>query len=499
MSILPPPPHPRSWRPPPPPPLLYQALADAAHAEQTHAQQAQSESVRAEQEVVEAREELPPDDLLPDPSAVSAARPADGLYDFGDEDLATTPYQSDYPPPNAAELRRSWPIIPPAPLPNLSVEQSPSNYAPSNYAPSNYTPSNNTPPSYTPSNFSQSAYSSWPPSVLEARANLASSINVARTSWERLLEKAKLGVARTAWQGRWFARRARAWLDERWDGIDESQKGWMRAKAPYAAGLVIVATSMFSIGRTFEPTADDDQTTTAAEGSPASSEGNAASQNAVERAPTQARLEGQHRLPAPSLSLPPVPGVSQSPDNEAPILVGLAENLSSEGRDAEAVPVLERALARNPHLTDDPAFLRALKRTALSEDRVAASAAYALLVGPMGERGAEILYELSISPAARRGVRERAAYYVYTKDFEHKAPLPLYAAFKLLSAQTCEAKKSLLPFAAEAGGRHALDYLRELDKRKVCSLDDFDNCYPCMNADEELPDTIAKIETRLGA
>jgi hypothetical protein len=168
------------------------------------------------------------------------------------------------------------------------------------------------------------------------------------------------------------------------------------------------------------------------------------------------------------------------------------------GRDAEAVPVLERALARTPGIANDPTFLRVMKLGALSQDPITAAQIHALLIGPMGERGAEVLYEISTSRTARKGVRDRANAFVYTKDFEHKAPLPLYAAFKLLTAPTCEAKKSLLAFAAEAGGRHALDYLRELDEHKICSLDDFDNCYPCMNLDDTLPQAIEKIEKRLG-
>jgi hypothetical protein len=450
----------------------------------------------------EARDELPADDLVPDPSASAAS--ADVLYDFGEDDLATTPYQSDYPPPNATDHRRSWPIIPPAPLPDFTLDRE-AHQLPRHQPPYQPTQEPAHPATHQPVTHSAN-YSSWPPTVLEARATMASWSSVAGSSWQTFVNRTQMVLTRVAWQARSFAHQARLWFEERFAGIDEGHKGWMRAKAPYAAGLVIVATSMFSIGRTFEPATDEAGSDKASSDEASSDEAKAAGTasaegNATIRAEgttTQARVVESATSSPAALSLPPVPGLSPTADNEAPILVGLAENLSAAGRDAEAVPVLERALARNPELTRDPAFLRALKRAALSEDRTAAVQAYALLVGPMGERGAELLYEISISPAARRSVRERAAYYVYTKDFEHKAPLPLYAAFKLLSAPTCEAKKSLLPFAAEAGGRHALDYLRELDKRKVCSLDDFDNCYPCMNTDEELPDTITKIETRLG-
>lgn len=428
MSLIPPPPHPRSWRPPPP-----------------------------EGADVDANVELSAEDLVPEESA--AETPSD-LYDFGEDDIETTPYQSDYPSPDLRAQQPSWPVIQPA-LTN---------------------------------------YSSWPPTVVDTQAADAHTPVYAEpadfgdrlSAFGRvLLEQTRTWLLRASWQVRSLGAKWVAMVGEHWDRVGDREKGWLRSRAPYVLGLLVVATSMFSIGRTME---------SSAEAPPSSESGLAAALGEGSSSPpSTARIEHGQDGASGEISLPAMPGVSPSPDKEAPILVGLAENLLAARRDAEAVPVLERALARNAKLTDDPDFLRVVKRAALSEDRMAAAQTYALLVGPMGERGAEILYEISVSADSRRGVRERAAYFVYTKDFERKAPLPLYAAFKLVSASTCEAKKSLLPFAAEAGGRHALAYLKELDARKVCTLEDLDNCYSCMNADEELPRTIAEIEARLGS
>jgi len=406
--------------------------------------------LRALADDVGQREELPPEDLQPDDS------PGEREYEaFAEDDLQTTPYNSDYPPPDLQNHRRSWPIIPAAPL----------------------------------------NYSSWPPTVLDARTTVVDFSDRLAALARELFARARLGFTRGAGQARAYLQSGATSLAETWDGVDERKKGLLRldllrGRAPYVAGLILVALAMFSIGRTVRS------------GAEAANDVKGAAAPTPEASPMHGSM-GPAAVGGPAhqeeIRLPAVPGVSPSPDKEAPILLALAENLIAARRDAEAVPVLERALARNPKLTDDPAFLRVVKRAALSEDRMAAAQTYALLVGPMGERGAEILYEISVSPASRRGVRERAAYYVYTKDFERKAPLPLYAAFKLVSAPTCEAKKSLLPFAAEAGGRHALAYLRELDERKICTLEDLDNCYSCMNVDEELPRTITEIETRLGS
>ena len=440
MSMFPPPPHPRSWRPSAPP---IGAEADGLL-------------------------ELPPEVLLPEQAHPVQARSqhlhsqvqettAGNLDDFSEDDLKTTPYQSDYPPPDPQAHQQAWPEIAPSPA----------------------------------------AYSSWPPTVIDARATAADLGDRLTASTHVFLERARVWLSRALIQAERLFDRLGNSISEHWDRIGDRRKGWWRSRAPYVLGLLVVATSMFSIGRTIESATEPDAESTAAAAPGASRGPTSASEGGPGEASAERSAAAQD-IQSSSIALPPVPGVSLGPDKEAPILVSLAENLLAARRDTEAVPVLERALARNPKLTDDPGFLRVVKRAALSEDRLAAAQAYALLVGPMGERGAEILYEISVSPASRPSVRERAAYFVYTKDFERKAPLPLYAAFKLVSAPTCEAKKSLLPFAAEAGGRHALAYLKELDQRKACTLDDLDNCYSCMNTDEELPRTIAEIEARLG-
>lgn len=186
-----------------------------------------------------------------------------------------------------------------------------------------------------------------------------------------------------------------------------------------------------------------------------------------------------------------------APDETA-ILLAQAERLLAEKRDTEVAPLLDRALARQPELKNDGRVAKVLRRTAASDDRLAASDSFAMLTGPMGEAGANILYELSLDEKVRKGVRQRADYWLQSKDFDRTAPLPLYAAVKLRSAKSCEAKQALLEFAADAGDQQVLTYLRELEKKTVCSPDDLVNCYPCLRSDARLENAIAKLSKRVG-
>ncbi len=189
------------------------------------------------------------------------------------------------------------------------------------------------------------------------------------------------------------------------------------------------------------------------------------------------------------------PGVT---GDETSILLAQAERLLSDKRDSEVAPLLDRALARKPELKTDARIAKVLRRVAASDDRAAAADGFTMLAGPMGETGAEVLYELSLDEKVRKGVRQRADIWLRGKDFDRNASLPLYAAVKLRSAKTCEAKQGLLEFAADAGDAHVLSYLRELEKKTVCSPDDLENCYPCLRSDSRLENAIAKLSQRVG-
>jgi hypothetical protein len=197
------------------------------------------------------------------------------------------------------------------------------------------------------------------------------------------------------------------------------------------------------------------------------------------------------RAAAATVSKPEAP--APKPD-EASVLLELADSLIAQRREADVIPILERLITRQPELKSDPRVARILMTTAAAEERRAATGSYALLTSAMGESGAALMYELSQKRDVREGVRRRAADWLDSKEFERVAPLTVYAAVRLRKAETCEEKHALLDFAGKAGGKYVLEYLQELDRKKLCALDDLVNCYPCMRNDSLLGDTIAKIE-----
>jgi hypothetical protein len=184
--------------------------------------------------------------------------------------------------------------------------------------------------------------------------------------------------------------------------------------------------------------------------------------------------------------------------DEAPVLLTLAESLAGQRRDADAVAVLDRLIARSADLRSDPRVAKLLLQTVYSDDRAASAGTFALLEGPMAEAGAALMYELALSRDVRDGPRRRAETWLKSKAFDRVSPLPLYTVVKLRYAKTCEEKRALLGLAT-AGGQQTLDYLRELEARTTCAPDDMDNCYPCLRTDSRLADTIAALAKRLGS
>ncbi len=199
--------------------------------------------------------------------------------------------------------------------------------------------------------------------------------------------------------------------------------------------------------------------------------------------------------PAPArAATAPTPAPALKSTDEPSALLTLASSLLDQHRAAEVPALAARLLARHPELVSDERLQHVVLAAAASSDTQAATDAFALLTGPMGETGAALVYALSLKPDARRSARQRAQSYLSSKDFERVAALPVYAAEKLRSAKSCEDKRGLLEFAGQVGGPQVLDYLKELERQTSCGPEDLDHCFPCLASDHRLADTIAKLD-----
>ena len=306
-----------------------------------------------------------------------------------------------------------------------------------------------------------------PSEVLQARSAPVPSVAPATSGFQGFIAKAKSSLP---------------------PGLREKLEGTSPAVIATAGGLgsvflIGIIAALVGIARPSDgaKTASTPDGETAAEPAPATSE--TASGEASPAAPPGSAPAARPKTPA-------------VPAEETTVLLDLSESMLTQRRDADAVSPLERLITRHPEFKDNERLGRLLLRAAASNDRQAATQAHALLTGPMGESGAALLYELSLKPDLRDGVRQRVQSWLASKDFERVAPLPVYAAVRLRNAPTCEDKHALLDFAAKAGGKYVLAYLKELEGKKLCAPDDLEHCYPCMRNDTRLAETIGKLEGR---
>ncbi|MFZ5894986.1 MAG: hypothetical protein ACOY0T_28260 [Myxococcota bacterium] len=299
------------------------------------------------------------------------------------------------------------------------------------------------------------------------------------------------------------SRRAVAFLDVHDGWLPASMRGKVRGSVVVLSGSALTAVCALSavMGmKLLSSTPDENEATSS---KPVMAMGvvdtNVTAPKEAARAPVAAAAPAPQRPTSVEQSAAAAPVANTAPAlasaEEGSLLLNAASNFASEGRDGEAIALVDRALLRNPELRSDERVGNVLRRTAHSDDKAAASATFALLEGPMGERGAELIYEISLVRVGNESARKRAQSWLRSKQFTKNAALPLFIVVKLRQAKTCEDKHALLGLAA-GGGKQTLDYLRELQAHTTCAPDDLVNCYPCMRADNRLSETIATLEKR---
>lgn len=197
-----------------------------------------------------------------------------------------------------------------------------------------------------------------------------------------------------------------------------------------------------------------------------------------------------------SLSAPPV--LVEPVREDATTQLQLALARVGDGKAAEAIGLLGRALSSETAVAEDPRTAEVFVQSLRLEAERVEDAAFALLQGPMGQHGADLLYEVSLDAKIAEPTRARARAWLGTKEFERVSSPALYSAVKLRQASRCEQKHHLLKLAGNVGGKHTLEYLRELQKSSRCEPDDSAECYPCLAADDRLEQTIRLLEQSAG-
>ena len=151
-----------------------------------------------------------------------------------------------------------------------------------------------------------------------------------------------------------------------------------------------------------------------------------------------------------------------------------------------AVKSVAAALPLDPEAKKDGRAASALFQAAQSKPSL--DAAFALLEGPMQERGAAIAHDLAVFAPKDAPAQRRAEAFLASPRFVTVAEPPLRLAVAMRRATRCAEVRALLPEVKAVGDKHSLPYLKFFSERLAA--------YPCLKTDTLLADATKAVEQR---
>lgn len=180
--------------------------------------------------------------------------------------------------------------------------------------------------------------------------------------------------------------------------------------------------------------------------------------------------------------------------NEGSVQLALAQARAAAKKYEEAVRAVSSALAVDPELNVSKKVATLLFTTAQSKS--GREETFKLLEGPMGSRGADIVYDIAVHPSIKVPVKQRAERYLQSEAFEKASSPELNIAVSLRHADRCEQKHALLLRAKNVADARSLPYLEPLTKTSGCGAGGKQDCYPCLRGDSRLAEAISAVKAR---
>jgi serine/threonine protein kinase len=176
------------------------------------------------------------------------------------------------------------------------------------------------------------------------------------------------------------------------------------------------------------------------------------------------------------------------------IPIEMAREMAAKKNYPGAVGAVGRALSIDAAFQNNSHVASLVFQTA--QVKSSSDAAFALLEGAMGSRGADIAYDLVTTPNVRPWVQTRAETFLQSPAFEKVATPGLRAIVKLRYSAGCDEKKTLLSSLKKDSDERALFELVPLQDKSGCGARKKDDCYPCLRTSNDLDDAISAVRNR---
>jgi hypothetical protein len=219
----------------------------------------------------------------------------------------------------------------------------------------------------------------------------------------------------------------------------------------------------------------------------------AAPASSVSPAPAATASEGAIQ-DAEKSGLPALSSLADKYPRDARLALEVARAALAAKDYVQAVGWVGRTLNLDPTLSGDKQVASILFQTA--QVKPASDASLALLFGPMGSHGPDVVYDLAATEVVKLWVRARADTWLRSPEFSKVATPALSVAVAFRFATSCPQRSALLPRAKTDGDARCLGYLNQYRATTGCGRRHRDDCYACLRSDSRLTDTITAIHDR---
>jgi hypothetical protein len=154
----------------------------------------------------------------------------------------------------------------------------------------------------------------------------------------------------------------------------------------------------------------------------------------------------------------------------------------------------ERWIAADPSAATDLRLSEDLRTALLGKEDV--DTAFALLEGPMGPAGVDVLYDVAFV-GKPQSATARARRALQSQQIRSHASAAALVALDLQRASRCEEKRALLLRAKEVGDARSSAILSGFTSTTGCGFLRDRDCWPCLHRDGLLQAAIGAISTRV--
>ena len=163
---------------------------------------------------------------------------------------------------------------------------------------------------------------------------------------------------------------------------------------------------------------------------------------------------------------------------------------------ADAVDASKRLIALDASAASSREVADAATNAALSGAPGDLDAAVALMTGPMGPAGVDLLIDLSGRAGLAPATKTRLGQALADPDARAHASAAAAVYLDLRATKKCDERRALLDRAAKDGDARALPALEAMQRKSGCGFLGLSDCWGCMRKDAALDDAVAAVRAR---